>query len=128
MVAAWCVDRSVMAFQNLSLRSVSQTTLKRDAAREICLTEHLPGGFMSVSIWQVWQRNAGSDTWQPMFTVVAGFQEAEPAVPELASDGLSLSDKRKSYVFDLSADKFTTNTHPDSVYKGTFRCSPPPGP
>jgi hypothetical protein len=80
---------------------------------------------MTMPIWQVWQRRAGNETWEPMFTVLPTFQEREPAKPELSSNGLSLSDNRKSYVFDLSTDKFIANKHPESVYSGPFRCSPP---
>ena len=114
-----------MVVKGQSLQMRSQTELQQDASREICFTEHSAGGFFSVPIWQVWQRRAGEERWEPLFIVVSGFQQREPGVPELASNGSSISDKRQSYSFDLNRDVFSVNKQSENVYLGPFRCAPP---
>jgi hypothetical protein len=120
VIAAWCADHAAMAIKGPALRMHFQTRLHQDAIREIALTEHTAGGFFSMPVWQVWELRSGEEDWEPLFTVVPGFQEREPGMPEMSSDGSSIADERQSYAFDLDRRVFSVNNHPSDVYRGPF--------
>jgi hypothetical protein len=124
----WAFDHAAMQFTQLHLKFRSQSTLQEDDLGRIVLTEHHKPGFMGMQVWQVWRAPSDGTQPIPLMTVEAAFQESQPLQPliERADGSAVVTDKAKSFAFDINEGAFIENKVPEYVYRGSFRYSLPP--